>query len=169
MLHKVGGRKLGRTKNERKALFRLLANQLILNEKLVTTEAKAKAVRPMVEKLVTTAKVDTIHARRQLLKQLVSENTVKKMIEVVGPKFKERPGGYTRLVRLSPRAGDRASMVTLLFTEAPSEVVVPKKITKQEDKDIQENKNELSETKSEKKPTRRKPLAKKEKEDNGEK
>ncbi len=142
MLHRVAGRKLGRTKNERRALFRLLANQLILNEKLVTTEAKAKAVRPWIEKLVTTSKAGTIHARRLLLKELVSENTVQKMIELVGPKFKNRPGGYTRLVRLSARFGDRAPMVSLMFVESPSEVAVAKKIkTEMKSTDIADTEN----------------------------
>ena len=131
MIHRVAGRKLGRDTNQRKALFRSLANQLILHEKIVTTEAKARAVRPLVEKLVTRAKTNSIHARRMLLKELVSENTVNKMLDLIGPKFKERPGGYTRLVKMGSRAGDRAALVSLMFVEAPSTVVeLPKKTAK---------------------------------------
>lgn len=124
MLHKVAGRKLGRTKNQRTALFRNLANQLILHEKIVTTEAKAKAVKPIVEKLITKAKVNTLHNRRLLLKKLVSENTVRKMLEVIGPKFKDRRGGYTRIVRLGNRTNDAAPMAAILFVEEVSSVVV---------------------------------------------
>lgn len=120
MLHRVAGRKLGRTKNERTALFRNLANSLILHEKVVTTEAKAKSVRPMIEKLITRAKSNSIHNRRVLLKELVSENTVAKMLEIIGPKFKERPGGYTRMVKLGTRNGDKASMVSLMFVDEVS-------------------------------------------------
>jgi len=144
MFHRVFGRKLGRTSNERKALFRSLANQLIINEKIVTTEAKAKAVRPMVEKLVTKAKTNSIHMRRLLLKELVSETSVSKMLELIGPKFKERPGGYTRIVKINSRAGDRAPMVSLAFVEAPSQVEAPKKVksTKEEIVATQETKEE---------------------------
>lgn len=117
MIHRVAGRKLGRTSNQRKALFRSLANSFILHEKIVTTGAKAKAVRPMIEKLITRAKTNSIVSRRLLLKSLVSENTVKKMLEVIGPKFKERPGGYTRIVKMGNRSGDQAAMVSLTFVE----------------------------------------------------
>ena len=117
MLHRVFGKKLGRTKNQRKALFKGLANSLILHEKITTTEAKAKAVRPMIEKLITQAKVNSLHSRRQLLKELASENVVSKLLEVVGPKFKERPGGYLRIVRIGNRSGDQAKMVSLMFVE----------------------------------------------------
>jgi len=124
MLHKVAGKRLGRTKNQRTALFRNLANQLILHEKIVTTEAKAKAVKPILEKLVTKAKINTIHNRRLLLKKLVSENTVRKMLEVIGPKFKDRKGGYTKIVRIGNRTNDAAMMVALCFVEEVSSVGV---------------------------------------------
>ncbi len=117
MLHRVAGKKLGRTKNQRKALFQGLANSLILHEKITTTEAKAKAVKPMIEKLVTRAKIDSIHSRRLLMKELSSDNVVNKLLEVVGPKFKERPGGYLRIVRIGNRSGDQAKMVSLMFVE----------------------------------------------------
>lgn len=117
MRHRVAGKKLSRTKNQRTALFRSLANSLILHEKIVTTSTKAKAVKPMVEKLVTRAKVDNIHNRRLLIKELASENTTRKMLEVIGPKFKERPGGYTKIVKIGNRFGDQAPLVTLMFVE----------------------------------------------------
>ncbi len=127
MRHRVAGKQLGRTKNQRTALFRSLANNLILHEKIVTTQAKAKAVKPMVEKLVTRAKINSIQSRRLLIKTLASENTVKKMLEVIGPQFKQRPGGYTKIINLANRAGDQAPMVTLMFVEGLS-VVKPIKV-----------------------------------------
>ncbi|MDO8260960.1 MAG: 50S ribosomal protein L17, partial [Candidatus Magasanikbacteria bacterium] len=128
MRHRVAGKKLGRTKNQRTALFRSLANNLILHEKIVTTEVKAKAVKPLVEKLITRAKINTIHNRRLLIKELVSENTTKKMLEVIGPKFKERLGGYTKIIKLGDRAGDKAAMVALMFVEDLGMVVKPIKV-----------------------------------------
>jgi large subunit ribosomal protein L17 len=133
MIHRVFGRKLGRNTNQRKGLFRNLANAFILNEKIVTTEAKAKAVRPLVEKLITRAKEDTIHNRRVLIKELTKENSVKKMLEVIGPRFKERSGGYTRIVKMGKRFGDQAPLVALTFTEDLAAVEVQKpEITKAE-------------------------------------
>lgn len=138
MLHRVAGKKLGRTKNQRTALFRGLASSLILHEKIVTTEAKAKAVKPMIEKLVTKAKVDSIHNRRQLLKELTSENAVRKLLEVVGPKFKERPGGYLRIIRIGNRAGDQAKMVSLMFVEDFSSIALAKpKVTSEAKKKLE--------------------------------
>ncbi len=132
MLHRIAGRKLGRTKNQRTALFRNMANQLILHEKIVTTEAKAKTIKPIVEKLVTKAKINTLHNRRLLLKKLVSENTVRKMLEVIGPKFKDRKGGYTKIVRLGNRVNDAAPMVALLFVEEVSTPVIVEKKSKEQ-------------------------------------
>ncbi|HSX58309.1 MAG TPA: 50S ribosomal protein L17 [Candidatus Saccharimonadales bacterium] len=126
MIHRVAGRKLGRSSKERTALFRNLATSLILHEKIVTTKAKAKAVKPMVEKLVTRAKVNSIHSRRVLLKDLPSENTVSKLLEVVGPTFKERPGGYLKIIQMGARKGDQAEMVTLMFVEDFSKIALSK-------------------------------------------
>lgn len=138
MLHKVAGKKLGRTKNQRRSLFRNLANELILQEKIVTTSAKAKAVKPMIEKLVTRSKENSIHNRRMLLKELVLENSVSKMLEVIGPKFKTRNGGYTKLVKLGSRVGDRAPMVALMFSEEVSTVSVPVVKEKPETESVKE-------------------------------
>lgn len=129
MKHRVAGKKLNRTKNQRTALFRSLANNLILHEKIETTSAKAKAVKPLVEKLITRAKVNSIHNRRLLIKELASENTTRKMLEVIGPKFKNRPGGYTKIIKLGNRSGDQAPMVNLMFVEEVS-LVTPEKVEK---------------------------------------
>ncbi len=140
MKHRVAGKKLSRTKNQRTALFRSLANSLILHEKIVTTSAKAKAVKPMVEKLVTRAKVDNIHNRRLLIKDLASENATRKMLEVIGPKFKERPGGYTKIVKIGNRSGDQAPMVALMFVENLGVAIAPKiKETKATEKKVEKN------------------------------
>ena len=113
MIHRVFGKKLNRDTKERKALLRSLANSVILYEKVVTTKAKAKSVKPFIEKLVTIAKVDSLQARRSLISKLGLENSVNKLLEVVGPTFKERPGGYLRLTNLGPRAGDQARMLVV--------------------------------------------------------
>lgn len=140
MLHRVAGKKLGRTKNQRTALFKGLANSLILHEKITTTETKAKAVKPMIEKLVTKAKIDSIHNRRLLLKEVGSENVVKKLLEVVGPKFKDRPGGYLRIVRIGSRLGDQAKMVSLMFVEDFSSIATLKEKADKPKTDVKESK-----------------------------
>lgn len=117
MRHQKKGKTLGRTKEPREALLRNLATSLIVYEKVKTTSAKAKLLRPFVEKLVTSAKKDTLHNRRLALQTLYTEGSVKKLFEVLGPKFKERPGGYTRITKLSPRTGDNAEMAVIEFVE----------------------------------------------------
>ena len=104
---------MGREKAPRVALTRNLATSLIVNEKIQTTEAKAKYLRPFVEKMITLGKVDTLANRRKALKFLYTQGSVKKLFEVLGPKFKERKGGYTRIVKLNPRAGDNADMAII--------------------------------------------------------
>jgi large subunit ribosomal protein L17 len=100
----------------RKALIIGLAESLILHEKIRTTKAKARAVKSYVEKLVTVAKKDTLAARRDLISKLHTDNTVKKMMEVLGPRYKERRGGYTRLTTLSGvRKGDAAEEAVVEF------------------------------------------------------
>ncbi len=156
MLHRVAGKKLGRNKNQRTALFRTLANQLILHEKIVTTEAKAKAVKPIVEKLVTKAKVNTVHSRRLLLKKLVSENTVRKMLDIIGPKFKDRKGGYTKIVKLGNRVNDQAPMVALFFVEEVSSIALTEeKPTKKKVKVIEEKVVEKAEKPKKNKKTKK--------------
>lgn len=126
MRKRVYGRRLSRDTNERKALFRSLAIALVTHGHLNTTEAKAKAVRPWIEKLVTRAKVNDLTSHRVLLEDLPSVAIVEKMLTAVGPTFAGRPGGYTRIVRLGPRTGDNAPMVRLEFVEE-IKAVKPKK------------------------------------------
>jgi large subunit ribosomal protein L17 len=106
--HKVN-RKFGRKADERKALMRSLALSLVTREKIKTTDAKARELRPFVEKLITRSKVGTVATRRFLVTQ-VGLPGAKKLIETIGPKFKERSGGYTRIVKLPARVSDGSLM-----------------------------------------------------------
>jgi len=117
MRHQKKGKKLGRTAAPRKALFRSLVTSFVIYEKIKTTQAKAKALRPIAEKMITLAKKDTLHNRRQALKELYVEDAVKKLFEVIGPRYKERNGGYTRIVKLMPRKNDGAEMAILELVE----------------------------------------------------
>jgi len=92
-----------------------LAQNLILHEKIKTTEAKAKVLRPYVERMVTTAKKGDLTARRALMKDLTTEGAVKKALEVIGPRYKTRAGGYTRIIKVGTRQGDGAEMVQIEF------------------------------------------------------
>jgi len=106
------GRKLSMKKGPRKALLRSLANNFFIYEKIKTTEAKAKELRPIAEKDITRAKKNDIASRRILLKTL-NPKTVKKIIEEIAPKYKDRNGGYTRILKLGPRNSDGAKMVII--------------------------------------------------------
>lgn len=94
-------------------MLRNLASSVIIYEKVKTTEAKAKAVKPLVEKLITTAKAGDLSARRKLIEFLPQKNAIKKLMDVLGGRYKERKGGYTRIIKLSNRVGDGAKVVQL--------------------------------------------------------
>lgn len=113
MPHQIAGRHLNRTTAQRTALFKGLIMQVIQHERIETTEAKAKAVRGDLEKIITFAKRGDVHARRQVLKTVTDKKVVDKLFEKIGPRFKERNGGYTRIIKLGPRHGDNAEMVLL--------------------------------------------------------
>lgn len=108
MRHRMKGKILGREKAPRESLMRNLSAEIVLYEKIKTTLAKAKAVRPYVEKMITIGKENNLQNRRKLLKFFYFENPVKKILEVLGPRFKDRKGGYTRIVKLGLRKGDAA-------------------------------------------------------------
>lgn len=108
MKHRKTGKTLGRKKHSREAMLRNLATSLILYEHCNTTLAKAKAVRPYVERLITKAKTKDLNTRRALMSELMIETAVLKMLEELGPRYKERPGGYTRIIKLGKRQGDNA-------------------------------------------------------------
>jgi large subunit ribosomal protein L17 len=115
MRHRVAGRKFGRNTSQRKALFRNLAVSLILHERIQTTEAKAKTIRPVVEKLVTMSREDTEHHRRLVMARLADERATAKLFDVIGPRFEGQPGGYTRIYKLGTRRGDAAPLALIEF------------------------------------------------------
>ena len=113
MRHRRAGKKLGRDSAHRKALYSNLAGALIEHGRIKTTEAKAKAVKPFAEQMITLGKRGDLHARRLALAELRSQDVVHQLFAEVGPRFADRPGGYTRIVKLGPRLGDAADMVYL--------------------------------------------------------
>jgi large subunit ribosomal protein L17 len=117
MRHANTNRKFGREKNQRHALLRSLARALILHERMETTEAKAKEIRPFVEKLVTKARGNSVATHRLLMSTLGGgqDVAVKKLLNTLAPRFKERPGGYTRIVKLPQRMSDGARMAVIEF------------------------------------------------------
>ncbi len=108
MRHKIAGRKLGRNPSHRRAMLRNLVTSLLRHERLVTTLPKAKEVRPLVEKMITLGKRDTLHARRQVKAYLLNDDVARKVFSTIAPRFSDRPGGYSRIVRYRNRVGDGA-------------------------------------------------------------
>lgn len=119
MRHRVAGSKLGRTSDQRKALFRNLIRELYIHERITTTEAKARAVRADAEKLITKAKRgladggNRVHAQRQVVAYLNDQTVAKKVFDEIAPRYTDRPGGYTRLLKIGKRVGDAADMAIL--------------------------------------------------------
>lgn len=118
MRHHNNKRKFGRNRNARGALMKGLALSLIKSGRIKTTEAKAKELRPLVEKLVTRAKIDNLTTRRILASRLINQKTeVKKLVEEIAPKYKDVNGGYTRVLKLPPRKSDGAKMALIEFVK----------------------------------------------------
>lgn len=115
MRHRKKGKILDRKKGPRKALLRNLATSLVLYERIKTTKAKAQALRPYVERMITTGKAKTLHARRELLKKLTVPTAVEKILAELSPRYASRPGGYTRIVKIGRREGDAAEIVQIEF------------------------------------------------------
>ncbi len=113
MRHARTGRKLGRDSAHRKALYSNLTCSLIEHGRIRTTEAKAKAVKPFAEQMITLGRRGDLHARRQALAQLRSQEVVHKLFADVAPRYAERPGGYTRILKLGPRRSDATEMVLI--------------------------------------------------------
>ena len=113
MRHKVAGRKLGRSSGHRRAMYRNLVTDLLGYEKITTTEAKAKEVRSLAEKMITLGKKAGLHSRRQALSFIFDEKVTEKVFTELAPRYAERPSGYTRITKLGPRLGDGAAMVQL--------------------------------------------------------
>ncbi len=108
-----GMRKLGRTSDQRKAMLRAMVTYLFENGKIETTVTRAKEVRSVAEKLITTAKDDSLHNKRQVLSYITKETVAKKLFDEIAPSYAERAGGYTRIVKIGPRRGDAAEMAII--------------------------------------------------------
>lgn len=108
-----GTRKLGRPTDHRKAMLRAMVTYLIEQGKIETTVTRAKEVRSMAEKMITTAKQNDLHSKRQVFSYITKEDVAKKLFDEVAPKYKERNGGYTRIIRTGPRRGDAAEMAII--------------------------------------------------------
>jgi len=117
MRHGKVHRKFNRTAEHRKAMFSNLAGALITHEQIVTTLPKAKDLRPVVEKLVTLARRGDLHARRQAVAELRDQAVVKKLFDVLAPRYKERPGGYTRIIKAGFRYGDNTAVAVIEFVD----------------------------------------------------
>jgi large subunit ribosomal protein L17 len=122
MRHKVAGQRLKRSTSHRRALFRNLITELFRHRRIETTEAKARAVRADAEKLITLAKrsldkENDVHERRQVARTITDKEVMRELFETIAPEYNDRPGGYTRVIKLGPRQGDAAPMVVLELVE----------------------------------------------------
>ena len=113
MRHKLAGRGLGRSTKDRRALYRNQVTALLTHEKITTTEAKAKEVRSLTEKMITLGKDDSLASRREALAYITDKKIVDKLFAEIAPGYTDRSGGYTRLLKLGPRRGDNAPMVQI--------------------------------------------------------
>jgi len=125
MRHRRGGSKLGKQPAHRRAVLRGLVTNVIMCERVNTTIARAKAARPLVEKMITLGKRDTLHARRQAAAFLMTDEATRKLFKDIAPRFSSRPGGYTRIVRTGFRLGDGASLAVIELLG--SEMKIPEK------------------------------------------
>ena len=167
MRHGMANRKLGRTSSHRKAMFRNQLASLIQSERIVTTLIKAKELRPIAEKMITIGKKDSMHARRVAGQSLSDHGIVQKLFDDIAPRFAERQGGYTRIIKLGPRRGDGAEMAILEFVDYKLEGAAAPDTTKKEKKAAAPKKqkseegDEAAEEKPKKKPAAKKAAAKK--------
>jgi large subunit ribosomal protein L17 len=144
MRHRNAGWKLGRKTDHRRALLRNLVTSLIEKERIVTTVPKAKAIRPLAEKMITLGKAETLHARRQAASYLKSPDSVKKLFETIAVRFGSRVGGYVRISHMGFRKGDGAdmAMVELIGSELKEKAPEGKKKKKKEEAAPDEEKKE---------------------------
>lgn len=132
MRHQLAGRKLGRDTHERRSLFRNLIRSLILKERIETTVAKAKAIKPLVDKLMTQAKKNTLAGRRRVLAALYDRQTTDKLFKELAPRTGKRTSGFTRIQRLRIRRGDNSQTAQIEFVDKKIEKKVEKKIKKKD-------------------------------------
>jgi large subunit ribosomal protein L17 len=121
MRHRKSGRRLGRNSSHRKAMFRNMASSMVKHETIRTTVPKAKELRRVVEPLITLAKEDSVANRRLAFDRLRDKEAVGKLFTEIGPRFKDRPGGYLRILKMGPRPGDAAPMAIVMLTEQAAE------------------------------------------------
>ena len=127
MRHRVAGYRLGRSASHRKALWRGLITELFRHDRIQTTEAKARSMRGEAERMITVAKRglaeggNAVHARRRVARVITDPAVTKRLFDDIAPRFVERPGGYTRMIKVGPRYGDGAKMVLLELVEQPEE------------------------------------------------
>ena len=138
MRHQRAGKKLGRDSAHRRSLYANLAGALIEHGRIKTTEAKAKAVKPLAEQMVTLGRRGDLAARRQAIATLRSKDVVHQLFADVAPRFVDRPGGYTRIVKLGPRFGDSAEMAYLELVDFVPPAPKPKRIRQPEPEELEE-------------------------------
>lgn len=117
MRHNKSGRRLGRTTSHRIAMFRNMVTSLLNHERIVTTDAKAKEIRSVAEKMITLGKRGDLHAQRQAAAYIREKSVVTKLFSTIAPRYKERAGGYTRIIKLGQRLGDAASLSVIELVE----------------------------------------------------
>ena len=127
MRHRLAGRKLGRTSSHRLALLRNMAVSLFRHERVTTTVQKAKELRSFSERLITLAKDESLHNRRQVMRHIKDREIVTKLFSVLGVRYATRPGGYTRIIRTGFRRGDSAEMAVIELVDSSVEIAAPKK------------------------------------------
>ena len=122
MQHRKKGRKLSRSPSHRKATLRNMATNLFRHERIRTSKAKAKELRPYAERLITLAKEGDLHARRQAARKIKDREVLGKLFDELGPRYADRPGGYTRLLKLGARKGDSAEMALIELVDRPADL-----------------------------------------------
>ncbi len=147
MKHRLKGKKLNRTSSHRKALLKNLSQALLKHEQIVTTLIKAKTLKPYIDKLITIGKKGSLHSRRQAITKIGNEKLVQKLMDILAKRYKDRSGGYSRIVKAGYRYGDSAPMAVIELVERDESAkgldsgpVTEKKIKDEENKDIVEQK-----------------------------
>jgi large subunit ribosomal protein L17 len=144
MKHRVLGRKLGRTSAHRLAVLRNLSTELFERERIETTLMKAKELRPFAERLITLSKRGTLHARRQAAASVTRPHVLQKLFDSLSARYAERPGGYTRIMKLGPRRGDNAEMALLELVGSERKAAAPVEEKKEEKKGLGRLRERLS-------------------------
>lgn len=156
MRHRVKGKKLNRDIKHRKALFKNLINALIVHEEIQTTESKAKAIKGLTDKLISRGKKGTLHARRTIAAFLQDKQAVNKIVDELGPRFKDRKSGFTRIVRIGKRRGDDAMIVKMELVEKKAVLEKIKPKTRQMKKDEKSGQKKSEQTKLKEKESKKK-------------